>query len=53
MTLLLPLLVSIAGLVLYALSASPKPAEVGRIAFWVGLLIALLDLAHVTFSFGR
>lgn len=53
MTILIPLLVALAGLVLYALSTTAKPAEVGRICFFVGLLVALFDFAHSTLSFGR
>jgi hypothetical protein len=30
------------GLVLYALSSNPKPAEVGRLMFKEGLLVSLL-----------
>jgi hypothetical protein len=42
MVVYLPLLVSLVGLVLYALSQQPKPAEVGRLMFWCGLLSWLL-----------
>jgi Na+/phosphate symporter len=43
MVIFLPLLVSIVGLLMYALSANPKVSEIGRIMFWVGLLAFLLD----------
>lgn len=38
----LPLLISIVGLLMYALSANPKVVEIGRIMFWTGLLAFLL-----------
>ena len=41
MVILLPLLVCIVGLLMYALSTNPKLAEIGRIMFWVGLLVSL------------
>lgn len=34
---LVPVLVMLVGLLLYALSANPKVSEVGRTMFWVGL----------------
>ncbi len=37
--------VLIGGLVLYLVSAAPKPSEVGRIMFFAGLLAALLKFA--------
>lgn len=36
------LLVSIIGLLMYALASNPKLVEVGRIMFWTGLLAFLL-----------
>lgn len=33
MTIYIPLLVSVCGVILYALSQQPKPAEVGRLMF--------------------
>lgn len=42
MIVLLPLLVCIAGALIYALAANPKVAEMGRIAYGVGLLAFLL-----------
>lgn len=42
MIILLPLLICIIGLVVYALAANPKVAELGRLSFWVGLLVFLL-----------
>lgn len=42
MIVLLPLLVCIAGALIYALAANPKVAEMGRIAFGFGLLAFLL-----------
>lgn len=37
----LPLLVWIAGLIIYLLTDRPKVTEIGRIMFWVGLLVWL------------
>jgi hypothetical protein len=42
MILVLPLLICLVGLLMYALSANPKLAEIGRMMFWVGLLAFLL-----------
>lgn len=44
---LVPVLVCIGGLLAYALSASPKVQEIGRLGFAVGLLVALLSLGPV------
>lgn len=43
MIIYLSLLVSIVGLLMYALSTNPKVAEIGRIMFGVGLLCFLLN----------
>lgn len=52
---LLPILVCIIGLLLYVLPlTNPKVTEVGRLAFFAGLLITLLDFAgHVVRIGGR
>ncbi len=42
MDLALSLLVLIVGLVLYVVASHPKPSELGRIMFAMGLLVALL-----------
>lgn len=39
---ILPLLVCLVGLLVYALSANPKVAELGRIMFACGLLLTLV-----------
>lgn len=41
----LSIAVMVAGLVLYLVSAAPKPQEVGRIMFAMGLLATLLRFA--------
>jgi hypothetical protein len=46
MIIYVPLLVSIVGLVIYALSTQAKPAEVGRLMFACGLLAWLLQHAY-------
>lgn len=42
MIIFIPVLVAIIGLLMYALCANPKLVEIGRIAFFCGLLAALL-----------
>lgn len=42
MTIVLPLLFALVGLLMYALSANGKLVEVGRIMFFCGLLAFLL-----------
>jgi len=42
MTIVLPLLIALIGVLMYALSANPKLNEVGRIMFFCGLLAFLL-----------
>jgi Na+/phosphate symporter len=39
----LSLLIAIVGLLMYALAANPKLQEVGRLAFFAGLLAFLLE----------
>lgn len=43
--LLLPLIVALVGLIVYALSANAKVAELGRLAFACGLLVTLFAFA--------
>ena len=45
MIIVIQLLVSLVGLLMYALSANPKLQEIGRIMFAFGLLAFLLRLA--------
>jgi hypothetical protein len=42
MTIYLALLVSLIGLLMYALCVSPKLSEIGRLMFFAGLLAFLL-----------
>jgi Na+/phosphate symporter len=42
---LLPALIALAGMVLYALAANPKVAELGRLMFGCGLLAVCFALA--------
>lgn len=58
MTIVFPLLISIIGLLMYALSTNAKVVEIGRIMFWTGLLAFLLgggigQVTHVLPSGGR
>lgn len=41
MFLLIPVAATIIGLVVYLISANPKAAELGRLAFAVGMLVSL------------
>lgn len=52
MTILLPLLVAVIGLLMYVLCEKPKLAEIGRIMLWTGLLAFLLGggSAHIVQS---
>jgi len=45
MTIYLSLLVAVVGLVAYLYFDQPKPAEIGRLAFFAGLLVFLLTFA--------
>lgn len=47
MIIYLPLLVAIIGVLMYALCVNPKLAEIGRIAFFCGLLAFLLGSPHL------
>jgi Na+/phosphate symporter len=42
----LSLLVAIIGVLMYALAANPKLQEIGRLAFFAGLFVFLLDSAR-------
>lgn len=41
----IPLLVSILGAFVYILATNAKAAELGRLAFWTGLLVTLFLVA--------
>lgn len=44
MIILIPLLVAILGVLLYALAVNPKLQEIGRIAYAFGLLVVLWNV---------
>lgn len=47
-TIIVPLLVALIGLVTYALATNAKIAEIGRLAYACGLLVTLFEIAtHV------
>lgn len=50
MIVLLPVLIALVGLLMYALSANPKVSEIGRIMFFAGLLAFLLVGGEQVFS---
>lgn len=43
---IVPLIVCVVGLLAYALASNTKIAEAGRLAYFAGLLVALLVVAH-------
>jgi hypothetical protein len=45
LVILLPLLVSLVGAIVYFVSANAKFAELGRLAFVAGLLVAMFALS--------
>ncbi len=46
MSIYLPLLVAIIGLILYCVPANAKVSEIGRLAYFAGLLVTLLAFGH-------
>jgi hypothetical protein len=42
----IPLVFMVVGAAIYALSSNPKVAELGRLAYFAGMLVALLGWAH-------
>lgn len=49
---IIPLIVLIVGLLMYALAANPKIQEIGRIMFFCGLLALCLAFSRQTLSIG-
>jgi hypothetical protein len=45
MLIILPLLIAIVGLVVYAISVNPKAQVIAEDCFWVGLFVFLLKFA--------
>lgn len=45
---IIPLLVAIVGLVIYAMASNAKAAECGRLMFGAGLLVCLFLASHQT-----
>lgn len=48
---ILPLLVAIVGLLMFALSSNAKVAEIGKILFWTGTLVTLWIAGGKTVKF--
>lgn len=46
LTILVPLLVAVAGLLVYVVASNAKVAEVGRLLFACGSLVATFGAAH-------
>jgi Na+/phosphate symporter len=53
MSILLSVLVAVIGILIYALAANPKVQEMGRIAFFCGLLVFLFGAEQVVALLGR
>lgn len=53
MLLLIPALVCIVGLLMYVLATNPKVSELGRIAFFVGLLVTLASSSSTIAAYVR
>jgi hypothetical protein len=45
---IIPLLVALVGLLMYALAANPKLGEVGRLLFFVGALVTVSVVSRGT-----
>lgn len=46
MIIIVPLLIALAGVLLFALASNPKLSEIGRIMFGAGLVVTLLVLGE-------
>jgi hypothetical protein len=54
MTILVPLLVCVIGILVYALSTNGKVQEMGRIAYGAGLLVTLFEVSgHIVSLMGK
>jgi Na+/phosphate symporter len=47
-----PLVVLVVGLLMWALASNPKIAEAGKIMFFCGVLILTMSMAKTTLSLG-
>lgn len=50
MTIYLSLLFALVGVLMYALSGNPKLQEIGRLAFFAGLLAFLIRVSDAAFQ---
>jgi Na+/phosphate symporter len=53
MVIAVQLLIALVGILMYALCANPKLAEIGRILFFVGMLAFLLNVHAALSILGR
>ncbi len=54
MEIFLPLLVCVIGVLVYALSANPKLQEMGRLAYFAGLWVFLIQVgSHMVSLLGK
>jgi hypothetical protein len=49
---IIPLIIAVVGLLMYALCANPKLADIGRIMFCCGMFVITWVLARVTMHIG-
>ena len=49
---IVPILVLVVGLLMWALAANPKLQEAGRLMFFCGLLVSCFVVSRVTFRLG-
>lgn len=52
MIILMPLLIALIGVLMYALAGNPKLQEIGRIMFFCGLLVTLFHSGGVVSLLG-
>jgi hypothetical protein len=50
-TILLPLLVCIAGMLMYALASNANAREIAKAMLWTGMLVTLLEVSTKTLKF--
>jgi Na+/phosphate symporter len=49
---IIPFILAVIGVLLYAFAANPKASEIGRLMFFCGLLVLTFALAHEVLRLG-